>query len=81
MTNQPGFPTALHQQAADQIVAFFRTQPQTDAVLLVSSCARGTATPESDLDIAVLVSPTLAHSEVWKKEGVLLYEHNHIREQ
>jgi predicted nucleotidyltransferase len=63
MANQPGFPTALHQQAADQIVAFFRTQPQTDAVLLVNSCARGTATPESDLDIVVLVSPTLAPSE------------------
>jgi predicted nucleotidyltransferase len=63
MASQPGFPTALHQQAADEIVAFFSTQPQTDAVLLVNSCACGTATPESDLDIAVLVSPTQAPTE------------------
>ena len=59
MARAPTLPTALHQRAADAIVAFFRTQPHVDAVLLVNSCARGTATPDSDLDVAVLVAPTL----------------------
>ena len=63
MASQPSFPTALHRQAADEIVAFFSTQPHTDAVLLVNSCAHGTATPESDLDIAVLIGPTLTSPE------------------
>jgi predicted nucleotidyltransferase len=63
MAIQPGFPTALHRQAAEQIVEFFGAQPQIDAVLLVNSCARGTATPESDLDLAVLVNPALPAAE------------------
>lgn len=57
------FPTQLHQQAAEAIVAFFRSRPGVDAVLLVNSCARGVATAESDLDIAVLVAPALSTSE------------------
>ncbi|HEY0738014.1 MAG TPA: nucleotidyltransferase domain-containing protein [Herpetosiphonaceae bacterium] len=57
------FPTRLHQQAAEAIVAFFQPRPGVDAVLLVNSCARGVATPESDLDIAVLVSPLLPPAE------------------
>jgi predicted nucleotidyltransferase len=60
MRPHPNFPTALHQQAAEGIVEFFKGQSQTDAVLLVNSCARGKATPESDLDIAILVKPTLS---------------------
>jgi predicted nucleotidyltransferase len=60
MIPHPTFPTTLHQQAAEGIVEFFRDKPQTDAVLLVNSCARGKATPESDVDIAVLVKPTLS---------------------
>jgi predicted nucleotidyltransferase len=56
-------PTPAHQRAADTIVAFFRTQPHVDAVLLVNSCARGAATPESDLDVAVLVGSTLTPPE------------------
>jgi len=53
------FPTQIHRQAAEAIVAFFQPRPGVDAVLLVNSCARGVATPESDLDIAVLVDPAL----------------------
>lgn len=53
------FPTQMHQQAAEAIVAFFQPRAGVDAMLLVNSCARGVATPESDLDIAVLVSPSL----------------------
>lgn len=66
MPQQPVFPTPIHQQAAEAIVTFFRTQAQTapiDAVLVVNSCARGVATPESDLDMAVLIDPTLAPAE------------------
>ncbi len=59
MPLQPAFPTISHKGAAEAIVDFFSAQPAVDAVLLVNSCARGTATPESDLDMAVLVSPAL----------------------
>ena len=48
------FPTIIHEAAAAAIVAFARTQPVA-AVLLVNSCARGRAIPESDLDVALLV--------------------------
>lgn len=57
------FPTQIHQQAAAAIVAFFQLRVGVDAVLLVNSCARGVATAESDLDIAVLVSPALPPTE------------------
>ena len=66
MPQQPVFPTPIHQQAAEAIVTFFRTQAQTapiDGVLVVNSCARGVATPESDLDMTVLIDPTLAPAE------------------
>lgn len=53
------FPTALHQQAAGEIVQLFSGLEQVDAILLVNSCARGVATQESDLDIAVLLNPAV----------------------
>lgn len=49
------FPTPLHQQAALAAQAFFSHLPETDTVLVVNSCARGVAVPESDLDMAILV--------------------------
>jgi predicted nucleotidyltransferase len=48
------YPTVEHEAAAEAIVAFFRNQPETEAVLLVNSCARGKATPDSCLDVLVL---------------------------
>lgn len=57
MTMPIAFPTALHRRAAEEIVAFFGAAPEVAAVLLVNSLARGVGTPESDLDIAVLVQP------------------------
>jgi predicted nucleotidyltransferase len=57
------FPTTLHQEVSEHLTAFFKTQPNVDAVLLVNSCARGKTTPESDVDVAVLASPTLGHEE------------------
>jgi predicted nucleotidyltransferase len=53
------FPTPAHQAVAEAIVDFFRGKPGVDAVLLVNSCARSMGTPESDLDLAILVDPTL----------------------
>jgi predicted nucleotidyltransferase len=57
MSKDWAFPTSIHQQAAETIVDFFSNGSQTHAVLLVNSCARGKAVPESDLDIAILVDP------------------------
>jgi hypothetical protein len=62
MPTNPQFPTPIHQQAAEEIVHFARTLP-VHAVLLVNSCARGTATAQSDLDIALLIDPELFASE------------------
>jgi predicted nucleotidyltransferase len=53
------FPIPAHQAVAETIVDFFRGKAGVDAVLLVNSCARGMGTPESDLDVAILVDPAL----------------------
>jgi len=51
------FPTLFHQAAADQILAYFSTIRSVDTILVVNSCARGQAVPDSDLDFAILVEP------------------------
>ena len=56
------FPTPIHQQAADAVMEFARAYP-IQAVLVVNSCARGTATPESDLDVALLIDRELPTGE------------------
>jgi predicted nucleotidyltransferase len=53
------FPTLLHGQAAEAVVEF-SMRSEVEAVVLVNSCARGTAVPESDLDVALLVDPALS---------------------
>jgi len=58
------FPTELHRQATETIKEFFIEQQNVDTILLVNSLARGTATPESDIDIAVLVSPATTNKEI-----------------
>jgi predicted nucleotidyltransferase len=58
------FPTHLHQQMAEVAAEFFTPRPQVDTVLMVNSCARGQATPESDLDMAILVKPEVTQEEV-----------------
>lgn len=62
MSTQPEFPTSVHRQAAEAVVHFAQGFP-VQAVLLVNSCARGTATPQSDLDIALLTDPALPAKE------------------
>jgi predicted nucleotidyltransferase len=55
----PAYPTAEHARAAERIPRFFADCPGVEAVLLTCSCARGKATRDSCLDIAVLVHPDL----------------------
>jgi hypothetical protein len=57
MPSRASYPTPEHQRAADALVEFFQRLPGTEAVLLLNSCARGKATPDSCLDIGVLVRP------------------------
>jgi predicted nucleotidyltransferase len=78
MTTPSVYPTALHQRAAEAIAAFFDVVPEVAAVLIVNSIARGVGTPESDLDIAVLVQP-----EVRATNMAMLEQHwkEHYRAQ
>jgi predicted nucleotidyltransferase len=55
----PGYPTPQHERSAQMISDFFSHQPGVAAVLLTCSCARGRASKDSCLDIAVLQSPNL----------------------
>ena len=48
------FPTELHRQATKIVSDFFQGQKHIDTILLLNSLARGKATAESDIDIAVL---------------------------
>ncbi len=64
------FPTPLHEQAAETAYRFFDPQPAVDTVLVVNSVARGQATPESDLDMAVLVRPGTRGEEIARLEAL-----------
>lgn len=57
MTRRAAYPTVAHERAASAITAFFAAYEETDAVLLTNSCARGKATPDSCLDMQVIVRP------------------------
>lgn len=57
MMFKPTFPTKLHRDAAELVRDYFLAIPAVDTVLVVNSCARGQAAPESDLDFAILVNP------------------------
>jgi predicted nucleotidyltransferase len=51
------YPTPEHGRAADAVVAFFSGLPETEAILLTCSCARGKASRDSCLDVSILVPP------------------------
>ncbi|MFN8441763.1 MAG: nucleotidyltransferase domain-containing protein [Caldilineaceae bacterium] len=70
MNLQLSFPTSLHQEAAELARDFFLQQTCVDTVLVVNSCARGQATPESDLDMAILVKPGTADDEFQHVEAL-----------
>jgi predicted nucleotidyltransferase len=75
-----GYPSVEHEHAAERIAGFFSGQPDAAAVLLTCSCARGKATRDSCLDIAVLVPARVpaarraalerAWEEVYEREEV-----------
>src|SRR5215471_15325483 len=58
------FPTALHREVADLAGDFFSSHGHVDTILVVNSCARGRAVAGSDLDMAVLITPTAPSQEV-----------------
>jgi predicted nucleotidyltransferase len=51
------YPTIEHEKASNAIVNFFSKRSEAEAVILTGSCARGKATRDSCLDIAVLMQP------------------------
>jgi predicted nucleotidyltransferase len=51
------FPTPVHARVAQEAVDLFGGRRGVEAVLVIASCARGVAVPESDLDMVVLTSP------------------------
>jgi hypothetical protein len=51
------YPSQAHERAAEAITSYFAGRDETDAVLLVCSCARGKATVDSCLDMQVIVAP------------------------
>jgi len=51
------YPTPAHEEAAEAIVVFFQRATESEAVLLVNSCARCRATRDSCLDLIVYFTP------------------------
>lgn len=64
------FPTELHRQVTVVVKDFFLQQQHIDTILLVNSLARGKATPESDIDIAVLVTQTTDKTALLELENI-----------
>ena len=69
MILNPIFPTVSHQDAAEVVQDYFLSLPTIDTVLVVNSCARGLAVPESDLDFAILAKPGITKNEIEKAEA------------
>ena len=77
MTHVPKFPTSLHQDTAELIRDYFLSISKVDTVLVVNSCARGQAVPESDLDFAILVKRDTTEYEITNvHEAWLAYSAN-----
>jgi hypothetical protein len=64
-----GFPTALHEEVAWLSHGFLVRCSSVDTVLVVNSCARGCAVPESDLDLAALTTSTTDAGELSSLEA------------
>ena len=57
------YPTPLHQEIAELVISHFEQKQDVDSILLLNSCARGKATPKSDLDMAILLHPHVSAVE------------------
>jgi predicted nucleotidyltransferase len=53
------YPSPEHERAAEAATEFFAGRPEAGALLFVGSCARGKASPDSCLDLGLLLSPGL----------------------
>jgi predicted nucleotidyltransferase len=60
---QSGYPSPQHKKAAERIVDLFSKESHVQAVLLTCSCARGKASRDSCLDIAILTKPEIPPAE------------------
>lgn len=69
MTFKPIFPTNLHKNVAEIVRDYFLDISKVDTFLVVNSCARGFAVPESDLDFAVLVKSGTMSDEKFEMEN------------
>ncbi|WP_345243501.1 nucleotidyltransferase domain-containing protein [Nibrella saemangeumensis] len=58
----------MHRHTAEVVYNFFAFVSVVDTFLVVNSCARGKATPESDLDFAVLANPDTPLTEISRLE-------------
>lgn len=67
------FPTEVHRAAAESIVARFGSVPGVHAALLVNSLARGMGTPQSDLDMVMLVDPETADVDTLQAQWERFY--------
>jgi hypothetical protein len=73
MPHRQLFPTEVHRAAAESIVARFGSVPGVQAALLVNSLARGMGTPQSDLDMVMLVDPQAADIDTLQAEWERFY--------
>jgi len=69
MISSVEFPTKLHREAAEEASKYFLNNACVDTVLIVNSCARGQAIAESDLDLAILVTPDTSADEMKKMDA------------
>jgi len=67
MRIQAKYPTIEHEKASEAVVDFFSKFSDVDAVILKGSCARGKASRDSCVDIAVLIQP-----KVFAKRKIVL---------
>jgi len=72
MTLKPIFPTTLHEDTAGLVRDYFLKISNVDTILVVNSCARGLAVPESDLDFAILINPGTTPAEIGNIETAWL---------
>jgi len=66
----PSYPTPEHRAAAEAVVDFWALRPDTQAILLTCSCARGRAVPDSCIDISIVVAPerfAASQAAVWPR--------------
>jgi predicted nucleotidyltransferase len=59
MRIQAKYPTVEHKRASEAATEFFAKFSDVEAVILKGSCARGKASRDSCIDIAVLLQPTV----------------------